>query len=205
MALGRPHAGLEAQPAQIGGDIFGRACGSAAQRPGRSISIGYATARTGDPDWRQGRGRCGREPWAELRMPSWGHLLSSQSEIYSAGFVITTSLTHSFCCRGGTALHLCNASARFDMRSASNGLQEGGAYLSRPEECTLLNRNLPKCGDGVGAIDELVGRLVADLVLDRASRRKGGGDHIRLPVMEEPTDKCVRSWPGSVEPKPWCG
>src|SRR5580704_9501859 len=36
------------------------------------------------------------------------------------------------------ALHLCNAPPRFDISSASNGLQAGGAYLSRPEECTLL-------------------------------------------------------------------
>jgi hypothetical protein len=30
-------------------------------------------------------------------------------------------------------------------------------------------------------MDELVGWLVADLGVDRASRRKGGGDHFRLP------------------------
>ena len=38
-----------------------------------------------------------------------------------AGFVITTSATRSFCCRAGTALHLCNAPPRFDIGGASNG------------------------------------------------------------------------------------
>ena len=75
VAPGRPHAGLEAEPAQIGRDIFGRGAAVRRIRPGRSISIECATARTGDPDWHQGPGRCGREPGAELRMPSWRHLL----------------------------------------------------------------------------------------------------------------------------------
>jgi hypothetical protein len=37
-------------------------------------------------------------------------------------------------------------------------------------------------------MDKLVGRPVAGLAEDRASRRKGGGDHFRLPVMEGSTD-----------------
>jgi hypothetical protein len=38
-------------------------------------------------------------------------------------------------------------------------------------------------------MDELVGWLVGDLGVDRASRRKGGGDQFRLPVMEGSPDK----------------
>ena len=44
-----------------------------------------------------------------------------------------------------------------------------------------MNRNLPKERDGVGVTEELVGWLVVDLGVDRASRQKGGGDHFRLP------------------------
>ena len=45
--------------------------GNAAHRPDRSTPTGCARARTADRGWRRGRGRCGREPRAKLRMPSW--------------------------------------------------------------------------------------------------------------------------------------
>src|ERR1700722_11829163 len=53
--------------------------------------------------------------------------------------------------------------------------------LVTPRGMYIMNQPCRKCGEGVGAMDELVGWLVADLGVDRASRRKGGGDHFRLP------------------------
>ena len=53
-------------------------------------------------------------------------------------------------------------------------------------------------------MDELIERLVADLGVDRATAEKAVGIIFDFLVMEGSSDK-VRSWPGSLEPKPCCG
>jgi hypothetical protein len=107
-------------------------------------------------------------------------------DIYSAGFVIATFAAHSFWSRTGIALHLCNARPRFDMGSASNGLRVGGAYLSRPEECTLIDA---KPAESAGMALGTRRWPVADLGVDRDSCRKAVGIIFDFLVMEELSHK----------------
>jgi hypothetical protein len=57
-----------------------------------------------------------------------------------------------------------------------------------------------KCGDGVGVMDELIGRLVADLGVDRAAAEKAVGIIFDFLVKEGPSDKVrpmLASLPGA--------
>jgi hypothetical protein len=82
-------------------------------------------------------------------------------------------------------LHVCNARARF----GGHGVANRPHLLVTPGPSVHYGKNLPKVrGDG-GAMDELIGRLVADVGIDRSAAETAVGIILDFLVKEGPADK----------------
>src|SRR5579863_1660885 len=88
-------------------------------------------------------------------------------------------------CRAAKTLHVCNAPARFEAARAANRPQ----LLVTPRPSVQYGENLPKVRGWRGAMDELIGRLVADVGIDRAAAETAVGIILDFLVKEGPADK----------------
>src|SRR5579863_2962460 len=88
-------------------------------------------------------------------------------------------------CRAAKTLHVCNAPARFEAARAANRPQ----LLVTPRPSVQYGENLPKVRGWRGAMDELIGRLVADVGIDRATAQTAVGIILDFLVKEGPADK----------------
>jgi hypothetical protein len=88
----------------------------------------------------------------------------------------------------GHALQVCNAAQRLLARLRSNGAIDDLSLVTRRLNLHY-DENPPKCGRGVGIMDELIGRLVADIGIDRATAEKAVGIILNFLVKEAPADK----------------
>jgi hypothetical protein len=61
--------------------------------------------------------------------------------------------------------------------------------LSHPRQAYNMVKTCRICGHGVGAMDELIGRLVADIGIDRAAAETAVGIILDFLVKEGPADK----------------
>jgi len=170
------------------------------------------TARTGGRGSTEGRDRIRSENLGQsIRMPSWGHLLIVRGKTLRWQREFTAQALsmprRSRILFGAAPEQRCIfATPRHPSTCAARQMATSRwCILVTPRGMYIIEPNLPKVRGRRWGNRRTCRTLIADLGVDRASRRKGGGDHFRLPVMEEPTDNVRPLLARLGEPKLCCG